>query len=93
MLAVTTLGFALAAQAWLFQQTWMIGEGVDPGRPIIGDFAFDTGKQYYFFSLVVLGRRRAGWRATSGRAASAAGCGRCATTRTARARSRSRRRR
>jgi ABC-type branched-subunit amino acid transport system ATPase component/ABC-type branched-subunit amino acid transport system permease subunit len=54
MLAVTTLGFALAAQNWLFQQSWMLGEGVDPGRPIIGNFAIDTGKRYYFFSLVPL---------------------------------------
>jgi ABC-type branched-subunit amino acid transport system ATPase component/ABC-type branched-subunit amino acid transport system permease subunit len=54
MLAVTTLGFALAAQNWLFQQSWMLGEGVDPGRPIINDFAIDTGKRYYFFSLVPL---------------------------------------
>jgi ABC-type branched-subunit amino acid transport system ATPase component/ABC-type branched-subunit amino acid transport system permease subunit len=54
MLAVTTLGFALAAQNWLFQQSWMLGEGVDPGRPIIADFAIDTGKRYYFFSLVPL---------------------------------------
>jgi ABC-type branched-subunit amino acid transport system ATPase component/ABC-type branched-subunit amino acid transport system permease subunit len=54
LLAVTTLGFALAAQNWLFQQSWMLGEGVDPGRPIIGNFAIDTGKRYYFFSLVPL---------------------------------------
>jgi ABC-type branched-subunit amino acid transport system ATPase component/ABC-type branched-subunit amino acid transport system permease subunit len=54
MLAVTTLGFALAAQNWLFQQSWMLGEGVDPGRPIVGDFAIDTGKRYYFFSLLPL---------------------------------------
>src|SRR5207248_5379937 len=54
MLAVTTLGFALATQGWLFQQSWMLGEGIDPGRPIIGHTIFDTGKKYYLFSLIPL---------------------------------------
>lgn len=51
MLAVTTLGFALMAQGWLFQQNWMLGSGVSIGRPQLGSFALDTGKKYYFFSL------------------------------------------
>jgi ABC-type branched-subunit amino acid transport system ATPase component/ABC-type branched-subunit amino acid transport system permease subunit len=54
MLAVTTLGFALAAQSWILQQPWMLGEGVDPGRPVIGSFTADTGKKYYFFALTLL---------------------------------------
>jgi ABC-type branched-subunit amino acid transport system ATPase component/ABC-type branched-subunit amino acid transport system permease subunit len=54
MLAVTTLGFALATQGWLFQQSWMLGEGIDPGRPIIGHTIFDTGKKYYLFALIPL---------------------------------------
>ncbi|HVV35401.1 MAG TPA: ATP-binding cassette domain-containing protein [Acidimicrobiales bacterium] len=54
MLAVTTLGFALATQGWLFQQSWMLGEGIDPGRPIIGHTTFDTGKKYYLFALIPL---------------------------------------
>jgi len=54
MLAVTTLGFALAAQSWLLQQSWMLGDGVDPGRPIVGDFVFDTGKRYYYVALFAL---------------------------------------
>jgi ABC-type branched-subunit amino acid transport system ATPase component/ABC-type branched-subunit amino acid transport system permease subunit len=54
MLAVTTLSFAVAAQSWLFHQTWMLGEGVDPGRPQIGGFAFDSSKRYYFFALAFL---------------------------------------
>jgi ABC-type branched-subunit amino acid transport system ATPase component/ABC-type branched-subunit amino acid transport system permease subunit len=54
MLAVTTLGFALATQGWLFQQSWMLGEGVDPGRPLIGHTVFDTGKKYYLFALIPL---------------------------------------
>jgi ABC-type branched-subunit amino acid transport system ATPase component/ABC-type branched-subunit amino acid transport system permease subunit len=52
MLAVTTLGFALATQGWLFQQSWMLGDGIDPGRPILGKTVFDTGKEYYLFGLV-----------------------------------------
>jgi ABC-type branched-subunit amino acid transport system ATPase component/ABC-type branched-subunit amino acid transport system permease subunit len=55
MLAVTTLGFALAAQGWLLQQSWMLGEGLEPGRPSIGGTPFDTGKRYYLFALVPLG--------------------------------------
>jgi ABC-type branched-subunit amino acid transport system ATPase component/ABC-type branched-subunit amino acid transport system permease subunit len=54
MLAVTTLGFALAAESWLFQQSWMLGAGVAPRRPAIGGFAFTTGKRYYLVAFVVL---------------------------------------
>jgi ABC-type branched-subunit amino acid transport system ATPase component/ABC-type branched-subunit amino acid transport system permease subunit len=54
MLAVTTLAFALAAQGWLLQQSWMMGDGVNPGRPKIGGYAFDTAKRYYLFTLIVL---------------------------------------
>jgi ABC-type branched-subunit amino acid transport system ATPase component/ABC-type branched-subunit amino acid transport system permease subunit len=53
MLAVTTLSFALAAQAWLFQQSWWFGSGVTPGRPSIGSLHFDTGRSYYVMALVV----------------------------------------
>jgi ABC-type branched-subunit amino acid transport system ATPase component/ABC-type branched-subunit amino acid transport system permease subunit len=54
LLAVTTLSFALVTSTWLLQQPWMLGEGVDPGRPIIGDYALVTGKSYYLMSLGVL---------------------------------------
>lgn len=54
MLAVTTLSFALVAQSWLLQQSWALGHGVNPGRPIIGRFALDTGRRYYVFCLAVL---------------------------------------
>ena len=53
MLAVTTLGFALAAQAWLFGQSWMLGRGVHPAAPKLLGITFDTGKKYYFFALAV----------------------------------------
>jgi ABC-type branched-subunit amino acid transport system ATPase component/ABC-type branched-subunit amino acid transport system permease subunit len=54
MLAVTTLGFALAAESWLFQQSWMLGPGVSARRPAIGHYAFDTGKRYYLVAFAVL---------------------------------------
>lgn len=54
MLAVTTLSFSLAVSYWFLQQRWAFGDGVEPGRPIIGTSALDTGKKYYFFALAVL---------------------------------------
>ena len=54
MLAVTTLGFALVSSTWLLRRSWLFGDGVDPGRPIIAGFAFDSGRRYYFFALGVL---------------------------------------
>ena len=40
LLTVTTLGFALVTPSWLLQQPWVLGDGVDPGRPIVfGDAA------------------------------------------------------
>jgi ABC-type branched-subunit amino acid transport system permease subunit len=53
LLAVTTLAFALAAEGWILQQPWMFGEGVDPGKPIIGTTPLDTALQYYGFALLV----------------------------------------
>ncbi|MHB8463993.1 MAG: ABC transporter permease subunit [Acidimicrobiales bacterium] len=54
MLAVTTLSFGLAAEAWLLQQNWMLGRGVTPRRPAIGHTHFDTGKRYYLVAFAVL---------------------------------------
>ncbi len=54
LLGVTTLAFALAAQSWVFQQPWALGEGVEPGRPAISSFHFVTGKRYLLFSLAIL---------------------------------------
>jgi ABC-type branched-subunit amino acid transport system ATPase component/ABC-type branched-subunit amino acid transport system permease subunit len=53
MLTVTTLSFALATPAWLLAQPWMLGEGHDPGRPIVFGHALATGHEYYYFGLVV----------------------------------------
>src|SRR5207248_2453184 len=51
MLTVTTLGFALATPAWLLAQPWMLGIGVNPGQPVIGRWALNTGHSYYYFAL------------------------------------------
>ena len=53
MLTVTTLGFALATPAWLLAQPWMLGDGKDPGRPIVFGKPLDTGHSYYYFALVL----------------------------------------
>lgn len=53
MLSVTTLAFALMAFDWLLQQHWMLGDPVDPGRPIVGGQVLDTSRKYYLFALVV----------------------------------------
>jgi len=55
MLTVTTLSFGLMVPAWLLQQSWAFGSGVDPGRPIIpfagiGELA--SAKEYYYFALI-----------------------------------------
>ena len=54
MLTVTTLSFALATPAWLLAQPWMLGNGHDPGQPIVLGRALDTGKSYYYFALALL---------------------------------------
>jgi ABC-type branched-subunit amino acid transport system ATPase component/ABC-type branched-subunit amino acid transport system permease subunit len=53
MLTVTTLGFALATPAWLLAQPWMLGDGTDPGRPIVFGHPLDTGHSYYYFALTL----------------------------------------
>jgi ABC-type branched-subunit amino acid transport system ATPase component/ABC-type branched-subunit amino acid transport system permease subunit len=53
LLAVTTLAFALVAQSWLLQQTWMLGDGESPGRPSIFGTQLDTGRKYVVFALVI----------------------------------------
>jgi ABC-type branched-subunit amino acid transport system ATPase component/ABC-type branched-subunit amino acid transport system permease subunit len=53
MLTVTTLGFALATPAWLLAQSWMLGDGRDPGQPILFGHALNTGHSYYYFALTL----------------------------------------
>jgi len=71
MLAVTTLGFALAAQDWLLAQPWMLGAGVTPRRPVLFGLQLDTGRRYYYVALAVvvagLWLSRNVWRSGVGR--------------------------
>jgi ABC-type branched-subunit amino acid transport system ATPase component/ABC-type branched-subunit amino acid transport system permease subunit len=53
MLAATTLAFAFMMEGWLLRQPWALGEGVNPGRPVIVAWQLDT-KGYYYFSLAFL---------------------------------------
>ena len=53
-LAVTTLSFALVMPAYLLPQSWMLGGGTDPGRPVIGDTPLTSARLYYWFALPVL---------------------------------------
>ncbi|HVT65101.1 MAG TPA: ATP-binding cassette domain-containing protein [Mycobacteriales bacterium] len=53
MLTLTTLGFALATPNWLLTQGWMLGNGHDPGQPIVFGRALDTGHEYYYFALTL----------------------------------------
>ena len=53
-LTVTTLSFALAMPAFFLQQDLFFGDGVFPGRPILGTTRLDSGHQYYGFALVIL---------------------------------------
>ncbi|HZQ83395.1 MAG TPA: ATP-binding cassette domain-containing protein [Acidimicrobiales bacterium] len=54
LLTVSTLGFALVTAAWVLQQPWALGDGVDPGRPIVFGKALETGRAYYYWVLAVL---------------------------------------
>lgn len=53
-LTVTTLSFALAMPSFFLQRDFFFGDGIFPGRPIIGGTALETGKQYYLFALAIL---------------------------------------
>jgi ABC-type branched-subunit amino acid transport system ATPase component/ABC-type branched-subunit amino acid transport system permease subunit len=71
MLAVVSLGFALAAEAWIFEQRWAFGTGVYTRRPVLFGFSFDTGKHYYLIAfallLVAVWMARNIWRSGIGR--------------------------
>ncbi|MHB8671386.1 MAG: ABC transporter permease subunit [Acidimicrobiales bacterium] len=54
LLTVTTLAFALVVPAWLLQQSWMLGGGQQPGRPIVAHHALVSGRAYYFVGLATL---------------------------------------
>jgi ABC-type branched-subunit amino acid transport system ATPase component/ABC-type branched-subunit amino acid transport system permease subunit len=52
MLTITTLAFALAGP-WLLSRSFALGQGVDPGSPIVDGHALDNGHRYYYFALAV----------------------------------------
>ncbi len=54
MLTVTTLSFALITPVWLLVQPWMLGDGVTPTRPEPFGLSLETGRSYYYLSLVLL---------------------------------------
>jgi ABC-type branched-subunit amino acid transport system permease subunit len=54
LFAVTTLGFALAAQGWLLAQPWMLGSGVLAPRPILGPVDLAGQRAYFVFALLIL---------------------------------------
>jgi ABC-type branched-subunit amino acid transport system ATPase component/ABC-type branched-subunit amino acid transport system permease subunit len=54
LLGVVTLSFALAAQRWLLGQSWLLDDGITPGRPIFRTIVFDQTRRYYFWALFVL---------------------------------------
>jgi ABC-type branched-subunit amino acid transport system permease subunit len=54
LLAVTTLGFAVATGSWLLQQSWALGSGVDLTPVTIGLFRLNTAKTYYYLCLAVV---------------------------------------
>ena len=54
LLGVITLSFALAAQRWLLSQSWALGSGISPGRPLAGSISFEKTRAYYFWALAVL---------------------------------------
>lgn len=54
LLGVLTLGFALAAQGWLLEQSWALDVGVSPDRPIVAGISLEATRRYYFWALGVL---------------------------------------
>ncbi|WP_051400026.1 branched-chain amino acid ABC transporter permease/ATP-binding protein [Haloechinothrix halophila] len=54
MITVTTLAFALATPAAIIAHPALLGDGVDPGRPIVFGIPLDSGKAYYFVGLATL---------------------------------------
>jgi ABC-type branched-subunit amino acid transport system ATPase component/ABC-type branched-subunit amino acid transport system permease subunit len=53
-LPVATLALAVATHAWLLPQPWALGDGIDPGRPVVGAFRFDTVRSYSYLALALL---------------------------------------
>jgi ABC-type branched-subunit amino acid transport system ATPase component/ABC-type branched-subunit amino acid transport system permease subunit len=54
LLTVTTLSFSLVVPDYLLGQSWLLGDGKNPGRPILFHHAFASGHSYYYVGLVTL---------------------------------------
>jgi ABC-type branched-subunit amino acid transport system ATPase component/ABC-type branched-subunit amino acid transport system permease subunit len=53
LLAVSTLGFAVMAQEWLFGQGWAFNANQSLGQPIFFGRALQTGRAYFVFAVPV----------------------------------------
>lgn len=54
LLTVTTLAFAVVTSVWALGRDWAFGLGERPGRPVVGTFAFDSGRRYAWLTLALL---------------------------------------
>lgn len=54
MLAVTTLSLALMTQAWLLQQPFAFGAGVQTPVPVFGPLRLDSARKFWIFALAWL---------------------------------------
>ncbi len=54
LITVTTLAFAVATSTWALGQSWALGLGEEPGRPIVGSITFDSGRSYAYLTLALL---------------------------------------
>jgi ABC-type branched-subunit amino acid transport system ATPase component/ABC-type branched-subunit amino acid transport system permease subunit len=54
MFTVTTLAFALVVPNYLLSRSWLLGDGRDPGRPIVFGRALTSGHSYYYVGLLTM---------------------------------------
>ncbi|HWC36205.1 MAG TPA: ATP-binding cassette domain-containing protein [Mycobacteriales bacterium] len=54
MFAVTTLAFSLVVPDYLLGQSWVLGDGQIPGRPIVDGHRLTSGHAYYYVALATL---------------------------------------
>src|SRR6478609_8913451 len=52
--AITTLAFALATRTWILPQSWMMGEGLEPAKPVFGSLTLSDPRDYYYFAVAML---------------------------------------
>ncbi|MCX6519767.1 MAG: ATP-binding cassette domain-containing protein [Actinobacteria bacterium] len=54
LITVTTLAFAVVTSVWALGQDWALALGERPGRPVVGSFAFESGRSYAWLTLGLL---------------------------------------